>query len=104
MVYAVCVKVIGHFAESGHKPCVVITGHILPIICGHTPFLAVNGKGVGRCACLAVCMEKFRMDPDVTAVTVYAYRYVSFKQYTFAVCIFLYISKLLVQMELYETV
>ena len=104
MVNTVCIKVISHLAESGHEPGVSVTSHIIPVVCRHSPFLAINGECIGWGSGLTVCVEQIGMYPDIGAVAVYADGYVTFQEYALAVGIFLYISQLLVKVELDEIV
>ena len=57
MVYAVCVEVFCHLAESALPPLVAVLSHYVPVVGRESPVLTVGREVVRWCSCLSVEVE-----------------------------------------------
>ena len=68
MVDAVGVEVACHVAEAALPPLAAVAQHLVPVVGGEAPVLAVLGKVIGRRSGLAVEVEVAGLLPYVAAV------------------------------------
>ncbi len=72
VIDAVGVEVLCHLGEASHPPGAAVLEHLVPVVGGEAPVLAVGGKGVGRGSGLAVEVEVAGLNPSLHAVAAHA--------------------------------
>src|SRR5215471_14817278 len=82
MIDPECIKVITHLFEALLPPGIMIFTHPGPVISREAPILTSHRKIIRRCTCLHAHMIQFRMLPCIGAITINAYRDVSFYNHT----------------------
>ena len=60
MVDAEGVEVLAHLAQATLPPVVVVLCHLIPVVCGEAPVLAVGAEEIGRCAGAGIEVVEFR--------------------------------------------
>ena len=100
VVNAIRIKVFGHLAETCLPPCKAIFVHLLPVVGGEAPVLALYREVIRRRTGLAIHIEQARLYPRIYAGARDTDRYVALNSYAVAVGVFMHMAHLLVKVVL----
>ncbi len=85
MVYAVGVEIVAHLAQTRLPPGKARLLHLVPVVSGEAPVLAVGAEGIRRCTGLHIKVKEFRRHPGVGAGAAHAYGQVALNSHPMAV-------------------
>ena len=68
MVDAVGIEILRHLAEAAHPPRAVVLQHLIPVIGGEAPVLAILREGIGGRTSLSVEVEVTWLHPGLHAI------------------------------------
>ena len=72
VVDAIGVEEMTHVLESAHPPSTVVAEHLVPVVCGEAPVLAILSKVIWRRTGLTVHVEVLRLHPYIATHAAHA--------------------------------